>query len=82
MSGISISYIPDFDKSIDGTGGKENSRLMIFWPELTNKFFENPKYPQNKVKDGKIIENEDNCKICTLGFDLTVDISEVTEVTS
>jgi hypothetical protein len=32
--------------------------ILYVWPELTNQFFKNPKYPQNKVQDGKIIENE------------------------
>jgi hypothetical protein len=32
--------------------------LLYVWPELTNRFFKNPKFPQNEVRDGKIIENE------------------------
>jgi hypothetical protein len=34
------------------------SGILYIWPELTKWFFKNPKYPQNKVRDGKIIENE------------------------
>jgi hypothetical protein len=28
------------------------------WPELTNRFFKTTKFPQDEVRDGKIIENE------------------------
>jgi hypothetical protein len=32
--------------------------LPYVWPELTNWFFKTPKFPQKKVRGGKIIENE------------------------
>jgi hypothetical protein len=33
-------------------------QLLYVWPELTNRFIKTPKFPQNEVQDGKIIENE------------------------
>jgi hypothetical protein len=32
--------------------------ILYIWPELTNRFFKTPEFPQNEVRDGKIIENE------------------------
>jgi hypothetical protein len=32
--------------------------ILYVWPELTNRFFKTPKFPQNEVRDGKIFENE------------------------
>jgi hypothetical protein len=32
--------------------------VLHVWPELTNLFIKTPKFPQNEVWDGKIIENE------------------------
>jgi hypothetical protein len=32
--------------------------VLYVWPELTNWFFKPPKFPQNEVRGGKIIENE------------------------
>jgi hypothetical protein len=46
---------------------------------LTNRFFKPPKFPQNEVRDGKIVENEGGLH---WGFDLKVDFDEVMEVTS
>jgi hypothetical protein len=53
--------------------------ILYVWPELTNWFFKTTKFPQNEVRDGKIIENE---VVCSWGFDLKVDFDEVMEVTS
>jgi hypothetical protein len=33
-------------------------KILYGWPELTNQFFKTPEFPQNEVRDGKIIENE------------------------
>jgi hypothetical protein len=42
---------------------KRVSNLLYVWPELTNRFFKTTKFPQNEVRDGKIIENEGGLRL-------------------
>jgi hypothetical protein len=37
--------------------------VLYVWPELTNRFFKTTKFPQNEVRDGKIIENEGGLRL-------------------
>ena len=59
-------------------------KLLYVWPELTNRFFKPPKFPQNEVRDGKIIENEGGLHlgVWSLILKLKVDFDKVMEVTS
>jgi hypothetical protein len=41
-----------------GREKKQKTWVLYGWPELTNQFFKTPEFPQNEVRDGKIIENE------------------------